>query len=251
MRQKIVAGNWKMNKTVPEAVALARAVRAQWDASMGVATALCPAFPALVPVAEILKGSEISLGAQNAHWEDSGAFTGEVSVSMLASAGCRVVILGHSERRQLFGETDETVNRRLKAVLAAGLLPIVCVGETLAERDANRVEEALGRQVRGGLAELSAKDMGGLALAYEPVWAIGTGRNATPDQAQEAHAYIRSVLAELVGAGISATVPIQYGGSVKPSNAKDLFSQPDIDGGLIGGAALDADSFLGIVRAAG
>jgi triosephosphate isomerase len=249
--RKVVAGNWKMNKTLAESLALVQAIRAGWKSEFGVETIVCPPFTAIKTVADALAGSGIGVGAQNAHWESSGAFTGEISVGILQEAGCRYVILGHSERRQYFGETDETVNRRVKAVLAAELHPIVCVGETLSERDEGRVESVIERQIRGGLAGLSADLIGKLILAYEPVWAIGTGRNATPQQAQDVHAFIRSLLVKLAGAPVAASIPIQYGGSVKASNAKELFGQKDINGGLIGGAALDAGSFLEIVRAAG
>lgn len=248
-RKPLVAGNWKMNKTVSEARELAGAVRSA-ERPDGVCVVLCPPFPALVPVADALRGSKVALGAQNAHWERSGAFTGEVSAAMLVEAGCRYVILGHSERRRLFGETDESVARRMAAVLGAGLVPILCVGETLVEREAGRVREVLDRQTRGALSGLPVDSAGRMVLAYEPVWAIGTGRHAEPQQAQEAHAFLRSRLADLAGPD-AAGVPILYGGSVTPSNARDLFAQPDIDGGLIGGASLDASAFLDIVRAAG
>lgn len=249
--RKVVAGNWKMNKTHAESLALAKAVRAGWSAGWGVETVVCPPFTAIRAVAEALAGSGIGVGVQNAHWEASGAYTGEISPAMVQDAGGRYVILGHSERRQYFGETDATVNRRLKAVMAAGLQPIVCVGETLAERDGGRVEAVIERQVRGALEGLDAGGIGKLILAYEPVWAIGTGRNATPQQAQEVHAFIRGLLVKAAGPAIAASVPLQYGGSVKASNAAELFGQPDINGGLIGGAALDAQSFLDIVKAAG
>jgi triosephosphate isomerase len=249
--RKVVAGNWKMNKTLSESLALVQAIRAGWSSGWGVETVVCPPYTAIRAVADALAGSGIGVGAQNAHWEASGAFTGEISIGMLKDAGCRYVILGHSERRQYFGETDETVNRRLKAVLGAGLQPIVCVGETLAERDGGLVESVIERQVRGALAGLDAVGIGKLILAYEPVWAIGTGRNATPQQAQDVHAFLRGLLGKIAGPAVAASVPLQYGGSVKASNAGELFGQRDINGGLIGGAALDAQSFLDIVKAAG
>jgi len=240
-----------MNKTVAEALTLVKALRAEWRSDFNVETIVCPPFTAIQSVANLLAGSGIGVGAQNVHWEASGAFTGEISTDMLKEAGCRYVIIGHSERRLFFGETDDTVNRRVRAALIAGLVPIVCVGETLVERDEGRVEGVIERQVRGGLAGLSGLDIGRLILAYEPVWAIGTGRTATPQQAQDAHAFIRTLLVDLAGPKVAAVIPIQYGGSVKSTNAKELFSQQDIDGGLIGGAALDVKSFLDIVRAAG
>jgi len=209
---------------------------------------LCPPFTALGVVAPALRGSRVALGAQDVHWERQGAFTGEVSAEMLADAGCAWVIVGHSERRTLFGETDETVRRKAEAVLAAGMRPIVCVGETLAERDAGITDEVVERQVRGGLAGLEGLDR--VVVAYEPVWAIGTGRTATAEQAQDCHAHIRRLLGEIGGAGVAGRLRIQYGGSVKPENAAELFGRPDVDGGLIGGASLDAVAFLRIVGAA-
>jgi len=196
-----------------------------------------------------VRGSAVALGAQNMHWEKSGAYTGEVSAAMLLDLGCSYVILGHSERRTFFGETDTTVNRKVKAALSAGLIPIVCVGETLAQRKENQTESVVSEQVLQGLAGLGA-DLGRIVVAYEPVWAIGTGLTATPAQAQAVHLLIRGKLAELSSASVAQTIAIQYGGSMKPDNALELLSQPDIDGGLIGGAALDAASFMGIVNAA-
>ncbi len=250
MRKPIVAGNWKMNKTVAEALALVEGIKAELGDVQNVDVVVCPPFTALYAVRQAINGTAIDLGAQNAHWEKSGAYTGEVSVEMLREVGCHYVILGHSERRQYFKETDEMINRKAKAVLAAGLFPIVCVGETLEEREAGRTEQVVTAQVRGSLAGLSANDLLRTVIAYEPVWAIGTGRTATPQQAQEVHALIRRLLAELADPHVAQSVRIQYGGSVKPSNAKELFSQPDIDGGLIGGASLEARSFIDIVRGA-
>ena len=247
-RKLFIAGNWKMNKTVAEATALVGALKTELASVSGADVLVCPPFTALHAVAGALKGSNISLGAQNLHWEKSGAFTGEVSAAMLAEVGCQFVIIGHSERRQLFGETNETVNKRLKAALAAGLKPIVCVGETLAQRDGNQVQSVLTDQVTNGLTGLTAEQMKTVTLAYEPVWAIGTGRNATPAQAQEAHAIIRGLLKKLFGAPVADATRIQYGGSVKGDNAKELMSQPDVDGALVGGASLDAKSFVAIVR---
>jgi triosephosphate isomerase (TIM) len=248
-RKKIVAGNWKMNKTLADAERLTRDIKSQLAGSREVDVVLCPPFTALKAVGEALSDSFIKLGAQNMHWATEGAYTGEISASMLRDIYCHYVILGHSERRSYFGETDEIVNRKAKAALAANLTPIVCVGETLEQREGGQMEAVVKGQVRGSLAGLG-EDLGRVVIAYEPVWAIGTGRTASPAQAQEVHALIRSTLAEIGGADTGAAMRIQYGGSVKASNAKELFGQPDIDGGLIGGAALDAHSFVEIVRAA-
>ncbi|MBJ6766120.1 triose-phosphate isomerase [Myxococcaceae bacterium JPH2] len=251
-RRKIVAGNWKMNKTVPEALALVRELRAQ-VAPLGdkVEVVVAPPFVALQAVHVALEGAPLQLAAQNCHWEASGAFTGEVSAPMLAELGCAYVIVGHSERRQFFGETDETVNKRAHAVKKAGMTPILCVGETLAEREANRTLEVVERQVRGGLVGFEAADVAKFVLAYEPVWAIGTGRTATTAQAQEVHAAIRGLVARLYDGETAGRVRIQYGGSVKPDNAAELLGQPDVDGALVGGASLKAGDFLAIVKSAG
>jgi triosephosphate isomerase len=248
-RRTIVAGNWKMNLDRAKAVDLARAVAARQAEAAGVDLVLCPPFPYLGTVAAEIAGSRVGLGGQNAHEKTSGAFTGEVAPPMLVDAGCRYVILGHSERRTLCGETDAIVNAKVKAALAAGLVPIVCVGETLAEREAGRTAQVVATQVHGSLAGLSAGEIAGLVVAYEPVWAIGTGKVATPQQAQEVHAAIRGLLAGMASPEVAAAVRIQYGGSVKPDNAADLASQPDIDGALVGGASLKADDFFGIARA--
>jgi triosephosphate isomerase (TIM) len=249
-RVKIVAGNWKMNKTVAESLALVRELRGLLQGLSGVEVVVAPPFASLHPVAAELSGSALKLAAQNCHWEPSGAFTGEVAAPMLKEVGCTYVIVGHSERRQLFGETDETVNRRSQAVVGVGMLPIVCVGETLQEREAARTLEVVSRQVKGALAGFSAEQVARFVLAYEPVWAIGTGRNATSAQAQEVHAAIRAQLASLYDGGTASRVRIQYGGSVKPDNAAEILRQPDGDGALVGGASLKADSFLGIIKAA-
>jgi triosephosphate isomerase len=249
-RQKFVCGNWKMHRTVAEAVALAREVAAGLgDAAGRVQVAVAPPFTALQAVAQAVRGTAVEVAAQDVHWEVQGAFTGEISAGMLAEAGCRHGIVGHSERRQLFGETDESVRRKTGALLAAGIRPIVCVGETLAEREANRTLEVVGRQVRAGLAGLSGEQLAALTLAYEPVWAIGTGKTATSAQAQEVHAAIRAILRELAGS-FGDGIRIQYGGSVKPENARELMSQPDVDGALVGGASLKAGDFLAIVKGA-
>ncbi|MFO7534817.1 MAG: triose-phosphate isomerase [Kiritimatiellia bacterium] len=249
MRSKFIAGNWKMNKTVTEAVALATGVKNGFSPKSGVMAALCPPFTALDAVGKALAGSPLALGAQNMHWEKEGAFTGEVSAAMLVDMKCSYVILGHSERRTFFGETDAIVNRKTRAALAAGLKPIVCVGETLEQRQAGKTADVITEQVLGSLAE-QGPSLDKIVIAYEPVWAIGTGLTASPAQAQEAHALIRGLLARLGGAEAAQRVLIQYGGSMKPDNAKELMAQPDIDGGLIGGAALKADSFLAIINAA-
>jgi triosephosphate isomerase (TIM) len=249
-RKKFVCGNWKMHKTVAEASSLVGELRGLVEALADrVDVAVAPPFTALTAAAAALLGSRIQLAAQNVHWEAQGAFTGEVSAPMLKEIGCRHVILGHSERRQYFGETDDGVNRKARAVLAAGLSPIVCVGETLAEREAGRTLEVVSRQVRGGLAGIAAEQAAALTMAYEPVWAIGTGRTATTGQAQEVHAAVRQLLRELVG-GAGEEVRIQYGGSVKPDNAAELMAQPDVDGALVGGASLKASDFSQIVKGA-
>jgi triosephosphate isomerase len=216
----------------------------------GVQVIVCPPFPVLSAVHEVLESSGIGLGAQNMHSEESGAFTGEVSPGMLTAIGCTHVILGHSERRQFFHESDAFINAKVHKALAHGLLPIVCVGETLEQREGGITESVIDGQVRGVLAGVSAEDMRRVILAYEPVWAIGTGRTATPEQAQEVHVFIRTLLAELFDRSVAGNVVIQYGGSVKADNAEELFSQPDVDGGLIGGASLKTDQFLAIIRAA-
>jgi triosephosphate isomerase len=250
MRKSIVAGNWKMNKTSDEAGALAELIVAVVSGLEGVEVVVCPPYTALERVASVVGGTPVGLGAQNMHWEAEGAFTGEVSSAMLLTCGCDYVILGHSERRQYFGETDQMVNKRLKTALGAGLKPIVCVGETLEERKSEVTDQVVRKQVTGGLEGISAEEAKALVLAYEPIWAIGTGLTATPDQAEAVHRMIRQVLVDLYDETVAQSVRIQYGGSVKPDNAADLLSQPNIDGGLIGGAALDADSFAAIVKAA-
>lgn len=251
MRRKIIAGNWKMYKTVGEARELAKALKVCLvNEVKKLDVVVIPPLTDLLAVAEILRDSGISWGAQNLHWEPKGAFTGEVSGEMIKSTGATYVIIGHSERRQYFGETDETVNRRLKAALRAGLTPIVCIGETLAQRQANQTLQVLESQLRGALQGFSAEQLSGVVIAYEPVWAIGTGVNATPEQAQEAHQFVRQLVADLAGEGCATAMRIQYGGSVKPDNARSLLSLPDVDGALVGGASLEADSFAAIVKAA-
>ncbi|HOW42636.1 MAG TPA: triose-phosphate isomerase [Candidatus Omnitrophota bacterium] len=252
MRKTIIAGNWKLYKTIPEAIELANGLKRelfQLDAQ-DIEIVICPVYTALTEVFEVIQNSAIGMGAQDAYWQDEGAFTGEVSCKMLKDAGCTYVIIGHSERRQFFGETNETVNKKVKAVLAAGLTPIMCVGETLAEREANKTFAVLEDHVAGGLKGFSAEDAVKIVIAYEPVWAIGTGKTATPAQAQEAHAYIRGLLAKLYSKEVAAKMRIQYGGSVKPDNIEELMHQPDVDGALVGGASLKVDSFADIVKKA-
>jgi triosephosphate isomerase (TIM) len=249
-RKRIIAGNWKMNKTVSEAVELSSAIRHELAGCSDVDVVLCPPFTAIAAVAESLEGTGIAFGAQNMHWEASGAYTGEISPFMLRSLYCHYVILGHSERRTYFGETDEIVNRKAKAALAATLRPIVCVGETIEQRQAGAHISVVSAQVHASLAGVSEADLKKTVIAYEPVWAIGTGLTASPEQAQEMHACIRKELAVLCSQEAADAVRIQYGGSMKPSNAAELLSQPDIDGGLIGGASLEARSFVELVKIA-
>ena len=233
MRKKIVAGNWKMNMTTAEAASLVNALKVDLANFREVEVVVCPPFTALATVSDLVQGTHLDLGAQNMHWEKSGAYTGETSAEMLRELYCHYVILGHSERRQYFGETDAIVNRKAHAALAASLHPIICVGETLQEREAGQVESVITRQVTGSLAGLSAKELLDSVIAYEPVWAIGTGKTASSGQAQEVHALIRKVMAQMHDATVADGVRIQYGGSVKPGNAKELFGMADIDGGLI------------------
>jgi triosephosphate isomerase len=243
-----MAGNWKMNMLVAEAESLVKDLLSGLDGSEDVDVVVAPPFTSLVPVGKLIRDSRIALAAQNLHWETSGAYTGEISAKMLLDVGCKHVIIGHSERRQYFGETDETVNRRLKAALSGGLEPILCVGEVLEERKAGLTGEVVDRQARQALAGISPNEMERLVIAYEPVWAIGTGETATPDQAQEVHAKIRGLIRDLYDEAVAQELRIQYGGSVKPDNVRALMGQPDVDGALVGGASLKADSFLGIVR---
>lgn len=250
MRRKFVAGNWKMNTDRATGRSLASEIAAAAPKGYGVDVLVAPPFPYLLPVSEAIKASSVMLGAQNSHFEGSGAFTGEVSLGMLKDVGCDYVILGHSERRQLFGEADDLINKKVQAAIASGLKVILCVGETLEERDGEKTEKVLETQLSGCLKGCTAEQLKDLVIAYEPVWAIGTGRNATPEQAQAAHAFIRGWLAAQLGAAVGDATRIQYGGSVKPDNAASLLGQPDVDGALVGGASLKADSFLAIVRAA-
>ncbi|KKM10533.1 triosephosphate isomerase [Clostridiales bacterium PH28_bin88] len=248
MRKPVIAGNWKMYKTPSEARDLVEALKPLLAGQNNVEAVVCPPFTALETVNNLLQGTNIGLGAQDVYWEKEGAFTGEVSPDMLAAAGCRYVIIGHSERRQYFGETDETVNKKVKAAIAAGLIPIVCVGETLAQREVGETEQVCRTQVQGGLAGLSAPQVAAMVIAYEPVWAIGTGRTASAADAQEVIAGIRGVVAGMYGKEAADSLRIQYGGSVKPENIAELMAQPDIDGALVGGASLKAESFAKIVK---
>jgi triosephosphate isomerase len=248
VRKPIIAGNWKMNKTVDEARKLAIEVKNRTlGLTDGVEVVICPAFTALAAVAEVLKGSRVGLGAQDLHWEREGAYTGEISAGMLVDAGCGYAILGHSERRKYSGETDQTVSNKAHAAHAAGLKPIICVGETLEEREAGIMKDVVRGQVLGSLRDIGEDNMLKVVLAYEPVWAIGTGKTATPEQAQEVHAFIRNILIDLYGLEVALRVRIQYGGSVKPDNIRDLMAQRDIDGALVGGASLEAETFAKIV----
>jgi len=248
-RRPLIAGNWKMYKTAPEAAALAAEVRDGAKGERGdVDVLVSPPFTALHAVADVLKGSPVALAAQDMHWENEGAFTGAVSPVMLKDAACSHVILGHSERRQLFGETDDGVARKTEAAFRHGLTPIVCVGETLAERESGRTMEVTQRQTERALRGLTGDQVARLVVAYEPVWAIGTGRTATPDQAQEVHAYLRRLVDRSHGEAAATALRILYGGSVKPDNIGSLMAQADIDGALVGGASLTAASFLKIVH---
>lgn len=248
MRKPIIAGNWKMYKTVAEAVDFVRELKGALAAGGGVEAVVCPPYTALAAVAAELKGTDIGLGAQNMYWEESGAYTGEISPPMLKEIGCQYVILGHSERRQFFGETDAKVSRKAMAALAHGLVPIVCVGESLAQREAGITDKVVRAQTEGSLGSLTPEQVAGLVIAYEPVWAIGTGRTASDQDAQKVNALIRSIVAAKFGGQAAEAVRIQYGGSVKPDNAAGLMGQPDIDGALVGGASLQVASFAGIIR---
>ncbi len=249
-RNYIIAANWKMHMTPPETAGFLAPFLGSFPEPTPVEIVVAPPFVSLAKAAELLAGqSAVGLAAQNMSHEASGAFTGEISAAMLRAVGCNYVILGHSERRSLYGEDDAVVNRKVHAALAAGLLPILCIGESLEERDGGRLETVLSQQLEGSLAGIDASQMPGVVVAYEPVWAIGTGRTATPEQAQETQAYVRSVLERLFDREVAEAVRIQYGGSVKPGNAAELIAQPDIDGFLVGGASLDPASFAEIVKA--
>jgi triosephosphate isomerase len=250
MRKKFIAGNWKMFTTAKTARELAAAVVKGFGNESAVRVAVCPPFPYLAAVAEVLWGTPVTLGAQNLYPEKEGAFTGEVSPTMLIDVGCRHVILGHSERRHVLGESDEFINRKVHVALQSGLHVIFCVGETLQQRQAGETEKILDQQLSAGLAKLGPEAMDRLVIAYEPVWAIGTGQHATPEQAQQAHSFLRAGLADLFGQQVARAMTIQYGGSAKPENVAALLSQPDVDGALVGGASLKAELFLAIVQIA-
>ncbi len=247
MRKPFIAGNWKLNKNIAETKELANSLKTKLAGVSDVEIAVCPVYTSIAAAVEVLKGSNIGVGGQDLYWEKSGAFTGEISGPMLKDAGCAYVIIGHSERRQFFGETNETVNKKIYAAYDAGLTPIVCIGETLSEREANKTFTVLEQQLKEGLKGLGVAHKS-MVIAYEPVWAIGTGKTATKEQAQEAHAFVRKVLGQILGKEIADGIRIQYGGSVKPDNVAEIMAQPDVDGALVGGAALNADSFEKIVK---
>ena len=248
MRRPLIAGNWKMNNNCAQSVELVTQLMKMVSDSSGVDIVVAPPYTALSSVATILKGSSIGLAAQNIFWEEAGAFTGEIAPAMLTDVGCTHVIIGHSERRQYFNETDETVNKRLKAALKTSLIPIVCIGETLAEREDEKTLSVIEQQVNEGLRGVTPDEMERIIVAYEPVWAIGTGKTATPEQAQEVHHFIRELIEKIYSKQIAEQVRILYGGSVKPENSNSLMEQEDIDGALVGGASLKADSFAGIIN---
>ncbi|RJO64053.1 MAG: triose-phosphate isomerase [Candidatus Omnitrophota bacterium] len=250
MRKTIIAGNWKMYKTIAESIELVNGLKRELFAidSQLVDIVICPPFSALSEVVELLIDSDIKMGAQDMFWQEEGAFTGEVSPSMLKDVGCQFVIIGHSERRQYFNETNESVNKKIKAALMYGLSPIMCVGETLNERDAGKTFVVLKDHVHNGLVGIDAESAQKIIIAYEPVWAIGTGKTATPAQAQEAQKFIRELLKKLYNTSVAENIRIQYGGSVKPENAAELMAQPDIDGALVGGASLKSDTFSAIIK---
>jgi len=251
MRKTVIAGNWKMNNDLKESQKLIIELKnLLQNEKLNCDVIICPPYTSLSEASKLVSGSSIKLGAQNMHFEDSGAFTGEVSASMLKSVGCEYVILGHSERRHIFGESDEVINKKIKKALSAGLKPIFCVGELLKERENGTTNDVVKRQVLKGLEGVSADDMKNIMVAYEPVWAIGTGKTASPAQAQEVHEFIRDLIEIDYSLEVANDLVIQYGGSVKPDNAKELISQKDIDGALVGGACLKADSFLGIIKGA-
>ena len=248
MRKPVIAGNWKMNKTINEAIELVNSLKRELVDVQEADIIVCPVYMALSEVSDLLRDSNIFLGAQNVYWEEAGAFTGEVSPSMLKDAGCSYVVIGHSERRKYFNESDEMVNKKIKAVQSAGLIPIFCVGETLEEREEDKTINVVETQLKGGLKGVESEALLKLIIAYEPVWAIGTGKTATPEQAQEVHKFIRDWLKDCYSSEAAQNLRILYGGSVKPSNASELMRQSDIDGALVGGASLDSSSFAEIVK---
>lgn len=248
MRKPFIAGNWKMNKTISDSIELVNSLRRELVDIENADIIVCPPYIALCEIADLVVDSNIKLGAQNVYWEEVGAFTGEISPLMLKDVGCRYVIIGHSERRKYFSETDEAVNKKIKASQSAGLIPIVCVGETDEERESKKTTSVVENQLQGGLKDLNSESVSKLIIAYEPVWAIGTGKTATPEQAQEVHRFIRDWLKNNYSSEVAENVRIIYGGSVNPSNTKDLIKQSDIDGALVGGASLESSSFGEIVK---
>ena len=251
MRKKVIAGNWKMNNDLSETQNLiSKLTNGLSKEKINCDVIICPPFTSLMEASSLLKNTSIKLGAQNMFYEDNGAFTGEVSASMLKSVGCEYVILGHSERRTIFKETDDVINKKIKKSLTSGLKPIFCIGETLDEREKNITMDVINRQLTIGLNGVSEENLSNIIIAYEPVWAIGTGRNATPEQAEEVHNFIRNWIEDKYSSATAENLVIQYGGSVKPDNAKDLLSQKDIDGALVGGACLKAESFIAIIKVA-
>lgn len=251
MRRKVIAGNWKMNNDLQQSVNFIEELKNKLAGrEVNCDVVICPPFTSLYEAKKIIDGSIIKLGAQNMFYEDSGAFTGEISAPMLKSVGCEYVILGHSERRTIFGEKDNMINKKVRKAISQNLKPILCVGETLEEREKDVTEKVVKRQIEKGLNYVTPDEVLNLIIAYEPVWAIGTGKTATPQQAQEVHAFIRKLLTSMYSKDFAELIPIQYGGSVKPDNAKELLSQKDIDGALVGGACLKTDSFMGIIEAA-
>jgi len=248
MRRPIIAGNWKMNKTIDQSLDLVTKLKSEVAQVNDVDIVLCPPFTSLFVVGKAIRGTNISLGAQNLHWEEKGAYTGEVSAGMLTNVGCQYVIIGHSERRQFFAETNQSVNRKVKTASKFGFTPIMCVGEKLEERERGVTEGVVREHITRGLEGLSGEEVLKIVIAYEPVWAIGTGKTAIPDQAQEVHSFIRGLLRELYDEVTASQVRIQYGGSVKPDNISDIMKEPDIDGALVGGASLDAKSFAQIIK---
>ena len=251
MRRKVIAGNWKMHKDLSESQNLiSKLINELRKEEVNCDIIICPPFTSLSEAAGLVKNTIVKLGAQNMHYEDKGAFTGEVSAAMLKSVGCEYVILGHSERRAIFSESDEMINKKIKKALGSGLRPIFCIGETLQQRESGTMNDVIKRQVTDGLQHVSTGEMEKIIIAYEPVWAIGTGVTATPQQAQEVHVYVRQLINNIFGDDTAEKLIIQYGGSVKPDNAAELLSQSDIDGALVGGACLEADSFLKIIKSA-
>jgi triosephosphate isomerase len=248
MRKKVIAGNWKMNNDLNESISLINDIKEKLVDRDNVKVIIAPPSISLDRASQLISDSNISLSAQNMSYEDSGAFTGDISASMIKSIGCTFVILGHSERRTIFGESNSDVNKKIKKAIASDLTPIFCIGETLEERESGEMKNVIEAQVREGLEGISEQDLSGSIVAYEPVWAIGTGKVATPDQAQEVHAFIRNLLKEIYSENLANNTVIQYGGSVKPGNATELIGQPDIDGALVGGACLSGESFVGIVN---